>query len=65
MAKLTKQEAIELLGCSPRSLNNYVQQARISVEYVPGRTRPVATFDRDEVLRLKSELGASTHRHRQ
>lgn len=62
MGKLTKQEAITLLECSPRSLNNYVRQRRIVVEYVPGRTRPVATFDRDEVLRLKSELQQTTHR---
>ena len=59
---MTKQEAAEFLGCSPRQIERYVAENRIGVVMVKGKTRPTPTYDESELARLKSELERPTHR---
>lgn len=49
---LRKAEAASLLGMSPRALERYVKDGKLTVRYESGSTRPVAVYDRDEVTAL-------------
>ena len=60
---MNKEEAAQFLGVSVRALERYTKQSRISVRYERGRTRPVATYERDDLERLKAELEAPIYRH--
>lgn len=55
MAK-TKQEAAELLGVKPRTLELYTQQGRLSVKYVKGQRGRMAQYDEAELETLKLAL---------
>ena len=59
---LEKDKAAVFLGCSPRQLERYVKDNRITVSYEhePGRTRKKPVFDEAELQRLKTELEAPT-----
>jgi len=57
---MNKQEAAEFLGVSVRALERYVQQGKISVTYLKGKTRPTAHFDPGELERFKEELNQPT-----
>jgi len=56
---MNKQEAAQLLNCSVRAIERYVQQGKISVVYEKGKTRTVATFNEVELERFKEELERS------
>lgn len=55
---MNKQDAANLLGVTPRTLESYVKAGRVPVSYVRGKTRPVADFEESELQRLKSQLEA-------
>lgn len=55
---MTKAEAATLLGVSEKTIQNYIKKGRLRVEYVPGKTSPIATFDDGAVEALKAELEA-------
>jgi excisionase family DNA binding protein len=52
----TKQEAAEYLNVKPRTLELYTQQGRIAVTYRKGTRGQIATYDEQELGRLKAEL---------
>ncbi len=58
---MNKKEAAEYLSISARSLERYTKARRLSVTYEKGKTRPVATYDDDELARFKEELAAGVH----
>jgi excisionase family DNA binding protein len=51
-----KQGAADYLGVSQRAVERYTQQGKLSVEYQPGKTRPIATYNEQELKILKAEL---------
>jgi excisionase family DNA binding protein len=51
-----KQAAADYLGVSQRAVERYTQQGKLSVQYEPGKTRPIATYDEQELKILKAEL---------
>ncbi len=51
-----KQAAADYLGVSSRAVERYTQQGKLSVQYEPGKTRPVAIYDEQELKTLKAEL---------
>jgi excisionase family DNA binding protein len=53
---MNKQEAAQFLECSPRAVERYVQQGKISVIYEKGKTRSVARFDVFELENFKKQL---------
>ena len=53
---MNKQEAAQFLGVSVRTLESYAAQNRVVVNYIRGKTRPVADFDEADLERLKDEL---------
>jgi uncharacterized protein YihD (DUF1040 family) len=55
---MTRQQAASALRISVRSLQRIVQKGRLSVTYVPGRTRPVPVFEEAEVYALRESLFA-------
>jgi excisionase family DNA binding protein len=58
---MNKKEAAEYLSISARSLERYTKARRLSVTYEKGKTRPVATYDDDELAAFKDELAAGVH----
>jgi excisionase family DNA binding protein len=60
---MDKEVAAKYLGISTRSLERYMAQGRIEVRYERSdKTRPKATFDKDELDRFKSELETPSFR---
>jgi excisionase family DNA binding protein len=57
---MNKEEAAAYLGISTRTLERYTQQGKLEVKYEGAKTRPIATYDRDDLDRLKAELGTPT-----
>lgn len=53
---MTKQQAAEFLGVTPRTLTNYIAAGKLSPRYVKGKTSPVAEFDPDELQAFKPQL---------
>lgn len=58
---MNKKEAAQFLGISARSLERYTKARRMGVTYAPGKTRPVATYDDDELAAFKDELEAGVY----
>lgn len=50
---MTRKEAAELLGVSERTVGQWAKDGVLSVNYVQGKTSPVADFDEAEVRSLK------------
>ena len=53
---MTRKEVAAILGVSERTVNNYAQNGRLNVTYLPGKTSPVADFDPTQVAALQVEL---------
>lgn len=49
---LTKKEAAEYLGVSPRTLERYVKEGKVSVRYEASTNGEMALFDPDELAQL-------------
>jgi excisionase family DNA binding protein len=60
----SKQEAANLLGVSSRAIERYTQQGKLSVQYQPGKTRPVATYDEQELKALKADIDRELYARR-
>ena len=52
---LTKKEAAEYLGVSPRTLERYVKDGKISVRYKASTNGEIALFDPDELAQLAED----------
>jgi excisionase family DNA binding protein len=61
---MNKQEAAEFLSVSVRAVERYTQQGKLSVNYKPGRTRPVAEYREDELEVLREEINANLYHQR-
>lgn len=59
--EMRKEEAAKYVGCSVRSLENYVKQGRIGVKYEKSKTRPIALYAREELDRLKADLASTLY----
>ncbi len=65
-AKMVRMfEAAAYLGISVRTLHRYVNRGDITVHYAKGKTRDVAVFDYNDMLRLKQALGTTKVNSRQ
>ncbi len=53
---MNKKEAANYLGVSTRAIERYTKQGKLSVKYEKGKTRPIATYNPDELKKLKEEL---------
>jgi excisionase family DNA binding protein len=60
----SKQEAANYLGVSPRAIERYTQQGKLSVQYQPGKTRPVAVYDEQELKILKTDIDRELYARR-
>jgi len=56
MPTITKEEAAAILGKTPRAVERYAADNRLSVTYAKGKTRDVPMYDRAEVEALAEEL---------
>ena len=59
---MNKQEAADFLGVSVRALERYTQQSRVSARYEKGKTRPIVTYDENELRQFKTELESKLHK---
>jgi excisionase family DNA binding protein len=53
---LTKEEAATKLGCKVRTLELYVQQGKLAVQYTKGKRGKLAQYDEIEVEALRHQL---------
>lgn len=53
MGELSKAEAAEYLGCSPRQVERLTSDNKLGVRYVKGRGKPVPRYDEGELARFK------------
>lgn len=53
---MTKQEAAEFLGVKSRTIEHYAKQGRLSVAYTRGTRGQVATYNEEELKKLREEL---------
>jgi excisionase family DNA binding protein len=53
---MDKKQAAEFLNVSPRTLERYTTQGKISVGYKQGKTGAEAVYDKTELQRFKDEL---------
>jgi excisionase family DNA binding protein len=53
---MNKRAAAEFLGKTERAVERYTEAGKLSVRYKPGKTRPVADYDEDELARLRHDL---------
>lgn len=60
--RMNKQEAAKFLGVSVRALERYTQQGRISARYEKGRTRPIVTYDENELREFKTALESKLYK---
>lgn len=58
---MNKKEAADYLGVSTRAVERYTSQGKLSVKYEKGKTRPIATYNSDELEKLKQELETPTY----
>lgn len=58
---MDKKQAAELLDVSPRSLERYTTQGKISVSYKHGKTGAEAVYDEAELHRFKAEIEGQTY----
>ena len=58
---MTKKEAADFLGISPRTLERAVSNNRIAARYEKGKTSDVLVFDEAELQRYKAEQDSPTH----
>ena len=58
---MTKKEAADFLGISPRTLERAVSNNRIAARYEKGKTSDVLVFDEAELERYKAEQDSPTH----
>ena len=58
---MTKQQAADFLGISPRTLERAVKKSSIAARYEKGKTSDVLVFDEAELERYKAEQEAPTH----
>ena len=61
---MNKQEAADFLNVSARAVERYTQQGKLSVNYKPGRTRPVAEYRKGELEALRAEINANLYHQR-
>jgi excisionase family DNA binding protein len=61
---MNKQAAADFLGVSVRAVERYTQQAKLSVTYAKGRTRPVAEYRQEELDALRAEINANLYHQR-
>jgi len=60
---MNKQQAADFLGVTPRAVERYTAQGKLSVRYEKGKTRPVAVYSEEELRALKQEIeNPSVHR---
>lgn len=59
---MNKKEAADFLGISTRLVERYVSQGRLHVTYVRGKTGKEASFEENDLERLKRELETPVHR---
>lgn len=52
---LTKKEAAEYLGVSPRTLERYVKEGKVSVRYETSSNGEMALFDQEELAELAED----------
>ena len=57
---MTKEEAAVYLGVSSRTLERYTKQGKIEVTYDNSKNRPISIYDKDDLDRLRDEMGIST-----
>jgi predicted site-specific integrase-resolvase len=55
---MNKNEVADYLGCTPRTVNRYVEQGKLKIVYINRE----AIFEELEVEELKRELSAPIHR---
>lgn len=53
---MSKKDAAAFLEVSPRALERYTQQGRLSVRHERGKTRPVPVYDDAELTQFREEL---------
>lgn len=53
---MTKQEAMEFLGISKKTLERYVTKGMIKVSYIKGKTNNVGIYDEQQLIQLKEQL---------
>lgn len=53
---MKKRDAAEYLGVSVRTLERFVSAGRLKAGRAPGKTRPVVTFQKEELEKLKAEI---------
>jgi excisionase family DNA binding protein len=56
---LTKEQAAERLGCKVRTLELYVQQGKLTTQYIKGKRGKLAQYDEVEIDALKESLEQS------
>lgn len=56
---MTKKEAMEFLGVSDRTIEKYTAKGLLTVKYEPGKTRPVAIYEDEEVTKLKEKMAST------
>ncbi|KAF0250504.1 MAG: hypothetical protein FD167_78 [bacterium] len=47
---------MDFLGVSDRTVEKYTAKGLLTVRYEPGKTRPVATYEEEEVTKLKEKM---------
>ena len=57
---MNKEEAAAYLGISTRTLERYSKSGKLQVKYEGAKTRPIATYDPDDLDKLRSELQTPT-----
>jgi excisionase family DNA binding protein len=57
---MNKEEAAAYLGISTRTLERYSKDGKLQVKYEGAKTRPIATYDPDDLDKLKAELQTPT-----
>jgi excisionase family DNA binding protein len=57
---MNKEEAAAYLGISTRTLERYSKDGKLQVKYEGAKTRPIATYDPDDLDQLKAELETPT-----
>lgn len=55
---MNKEDAAKVLGVSTKTVVNYSNLGLLEVEYIKGKTRPVADYDANAVHELKTKIDA-------
>lgn len=59
---MNKQESADYLGVSTRAIERYTQKGKLTVKYEGGKTRPIAVYDEQELVKLKEELNTTSYK---